>query len=371
MPMTITHAKSNTIANFTGTVTVGNSSGGTQTVAATDLVRPGDWNSAHQTTLSLTGSEVASLFNFGRGLTSSSDGSGLSVGIRNVPVFEPWPLLNTNSTMVAFPAGTWYFDPVCIPFGLNSGHLRFLYTYNSANFSHGVNLTTTSGYASKSARFRNVFALYNQGTGANSTRLESIWSGACEISATQILTVTNNAGTAITYTASITYGFISQIDISGNTTSGTTGTSGTGSVGATSANSTTVNSLLTGVGLADYISGSLMGIVPFATSIPAGLYWIAHMHTIDSLSSSTSGGANYLAGTCFNSSPGLMCILDPVLTAFKRLGSSSAGSSITGVVPFKGQYATTSSAPFAFANTSDMRASTGRLYWQHCQFSSN
>ena len=41
------HVKSDTIGDFTGTITGFNSQGSTTTIAATDLVRPVDWNSAH------------------------------------------------------------------------------------------------------------------------------------------------------------------------------------------------------------------------------------------------------------------------------------------------------------------------------------
>ena len=53
--MAVSHVKSNTIADWTGTVTVGNSTGGTQTVAATDMVRPSDWNSGHNQFYTLSG----------------------------------------------------------------------------------------------------------------------------------------------------------------------------------------------------------------------------------------------------------------------------------------------------------------------------
>jgi len=43
----IGHAKSNTIADFANTVTVYDSQGSTGTMAATNLVRPGDWKLAH------------------------------------------------------------------------------------------------------------------------------------------------------------------------------------------------------------------------------------------------------------------------------------------------------------------------------------
>jgi hypothetical protein len=53
--MPILHVKSNTIADFTGTVTVPTSNGGTATAAATDLIRPVDWNSQHGVTFTLGG----------------------------------------------------------------------------------------------------------------------------------------------------------------------------------------------------------------------------------------------------------------------------------------------------------------------------
>lgn len=53
--MALSHVKSVTIGDFTGTVTAFQSNGSTATVAATDLVRPADWNSAHNQYVTLTG----------------------------------------------------------------------------------------------------------------------------------------------------------------------------------------------------------------------------------------------------------------------------------------------------------------------------
>lgn len=367
MPVTITHAKSNIIADFTGTVTVGNSSGGTNTVEATNLVRPVDWNSAHQVTLNLTGSEIASLFNFGTGLTSTTNAAGVTVGMGLEDYEEPRPLLNTNSTMVAYPAGTWYVEPLHAPFGLAAGRLNVLMTYNSANFSHGVvGSAASTGQATKTALFMNRFAIYSRGTGTNSTKLESYWTGKADLSATQSITYSSTATNDVRVTNAITYGFISQIDSTGGTTSGTKGTSGSALVAASTMASTVPNSLITGGSVQDWFSGSAMWMVPFNTTLAPGNYWIAHMHSISS-GGGTTGGGNYLAGTCFNSSPGRMCLLDPVLTAFKMLGSTSAANSSSVVVPFKGHFATTTSVAPAQIATSDIRASTGRLYWNFFQ----
>ena len=58
--MAISHIKSNTIADFTGTVTVFNSVGSTQTANATDLVRPIDWNSVHNFFQTISGNTAGS-----------------------------------------------------------------------------------------------------------------------------------------------------------------------------------------------------------------------------------------------------------------------------------------------------------------------
>lgn len=370
MPVTITHAKSNVIADWTGTVTVGNSSGGTATMQATDLVRPQDWNSAHAVSLSLTGSEVASLFNIGRGLSSSTDASGVSMGIDYMAAFEPFPLLNTNSTMVAFPAGTWHVNPVNLPFGMSQGVMRFLQTYGSSAFLHGVvGSAASTGQATKSGVFMNRFALYTRGTGTNSTRIESAWTGQADISATQSITYSSTATNDVRVTNALTVGVISQFDSTGGTTSGTVGTSGSALVAASTMASTAPNSLITGGSPFQYLSGSYMLMVPMTTTLPAGQYWLAHMHSISS-TGSTTGGGNYLAGTMFNSTPGRMALLDPVLTAFRQFGSTgTTGNSSSLVVPFNGHFAsTTSLAPAAMA-TSDMRATTGRLYFNTIQTS--
>ena len=58
--MSITHVKSATEADFTGTVTVFDSQGSTATIAATDLVRPSDWNSKHQIIFNLSSNTLGS-----------------------------------------------------------------------------------------------------------------------------------------------------------------------------------------------------------------------------------------------------------------------------------------------------------------------
>jgi len=80
--MAISHAFSNPIANATGTLTVWNGAT-TATVAATDIVRPQDWNSAHNQYLTLAGNTAGAstvsgtniVFQGGSNMTLSANGS--------------------------------------------------------------------------------------------------------------------------------------------------------------------------------------------------------------------------------------------------------------------------------------------------------
>ena len=58
--MSLVHVKSNTIGNATGTVSVWNTQGSSTTVAASALVQPQDWNSAHQMTQLFSGNTLGS-----------------------------------------------------------------------------------------------------------------------------------------------------------------------------------------------------------------------------------------------------------------------------------------------------------------------
>jgi len=110
-----------------------------------------------------------------------------------------------------------------------------------------------------------------------------------------------------------------------------------------------------------------MMMVPVASTFAPGVYWLAHMFTTSS-GTSTTGGGNYAAGTCFNNAPGRLMLLENVLSAFKQLGTSSVGTSVsTQGVPFHGYLATTTSNASASLGSGNMTQTTGRLYWNYIQ----
>ena len=105
--MAISHIKSNIIADFTGTVTVFDSVGSTATANATDLVRPSDWNSAHNHFMTLGGNTVGQstvsgsniIFQGGNNITLSQV---QGVGVGTIVISGNNQTVDTNKAGVGF-----------------------------------------------------------------------------------------------------------------------------------------------------------------------------------------------------------------------------------------------------------------------------
>lgn len=367
MPITAKHAKSNTIADFTGTITVGNSSGGTQTMMATDLVRPVDWNSSHNMTISLSGSEIASLFNVGNGLSSSSDASGLSFGMASDQWYEPFTPVNTTTPTVSLFSqsnATWYFDgPYQIDQAIGKGQVNLFMAF-PANFLGGAAYSATTGSVTRTATLWDYVALYTRPTNSNSTRLESFWTMLNSWLATnemRLNTANTSSGTLSNY---LTVSFPSQYGTDGGTTYGSSSASGTSNLSTSSMASTRYDSLITGAG--QYLSGSLMVPFGFSTTLPPGIYWVGRMMNTSTASAGTSGGIAAL-GTYFGQGSyygGVMFAGN----AYKRLGNSASNSS-TNFAPFQGYLATSTTLASSAVGTADIRGSSLRAYWNYLQSS--
>ena len=343
MPATVYHYKNDTVADFTGVITLINSSGGTQTAQASDLVRPSDWNSSHSASIAVLGNEIFTA-NF----------------------YEPFILPNTNSSQSSLGAGTWYLDPFFIPSGIGSGQLNFMLNDAAGFLNGGVLTTSLTGSVTRYQTLNTQLAIYQPGTGANTTRIERIWSVELSQMFTwerRISSTTAGGGTTSGNVASnyLTASFPSQWDASGGVTYGTASASGTFSTSVSTAASTRIDSLITGA--VAYASGNRIIPFPFATTLGAGEYYMGMM--VSSTSSST--GTNYSTGTMANVQS-ILHLLEFPDAAYKRLGQSTSNSS-TCMLPFHGFVATTSGAPFSTLGTSDMRnfAAPGRRYFNYLQ----
>lgn len=231
----LSHIKSNPVADFTGTVTVFNSAGSTVTANATDLVRPGDWNSVHNFYNSISGNTSGTstasgtnlVFGATGGLTAShstaagaatlwfsAPGTSSLVGVAPISIstagstisilaapalmnFVPyWPASTSSQTIGAVGVSTasaWIF-PFIVDEPIKFNELRILqnHSYVTTNTSGGQ--TITSGYG--------IFSLNGATLSSISSSSYSIAMTGSGVSATfSFMTSTGTAGYTYSTTA--------------------------------------------------------------------------------------------------------------------------------------------------------------------------
>jgi hypothetical protein len=343
MPLTVQHVKSDTIADFTGTVTVNNSSGGTNTVAATNLVRPSDWNSVHAATFNVAATDL-----FSQGF------------------YEPFLAANTNSTMSSVTNNSFVVDPFVLPYGIGSGQINFLASASQQFVNGQVYSAASSGSNTRYQTWSTQVAIYKLGSGASTTRLESIWS----VEVSQLYTwerrISGSTTSNLTVSNYLNISFPSQFDASGGITYSSTSTSGSTSVGASTGASTLADNIITNV--AAYIAGQSMNVFPFATTLPPGHYYMAIMW--NATASNTAAGPTTLSGGTAGQTMSFVCALEFANRSYKGPGKSTTNTS-SALPSFHGFFATTTTSPPATIATSDIRNIGGlhRRYWNYMQTS--
>ena len=180
--MQITHFKSDTIADATGTVTFWNGTT-TGSAAATDLVRPSDWNSNHALAFTLTGNTTLSSTGSGSAIPFAGSGNvalGFSagslifsgVGNATVSALVPYfPASTSSQTIGGFGTTTAsaLVFPVPIVQDVQFNHIKILQSLSMVS-------STVSGQQTISSRF----GLFSNNAGT----LSQISSGSFSIAAT-------------------------------------------------------------------------------------------------------------------------------------------------------------------------------------------
>lgn len=173
----LSHVKSNTVGDFTGTVTVFNSVGSTATANATDLVRPGDWNSAHNFFQTISGNTAGQstasgtnlVFGASRGLTANmSTAAGAATvwfsGDAPVQSLYPYPPMSTvsqtNGAIGVTTASIWAY-PLQVQEAVQ---------FNAIRLHWSASLATTTVAASQTITHQ--YGIYTQ-NGASLSRLSS------------------------------------------------------------------------------------------------------------------------------------------------------------------------------------------------------
>jgi hypothetical protein len=293
---------------------------------------------------------------------------GITVGFSNGSIQLSYPIINTlndyepepliATTGVNMSIGSWYFEPFIIPAYISGGRINriigfgaatnnMLMATSSASFS-----SATVGTRSIHVSYMNSLALYQLGTGTNSTRLESLWSNTFSFGLAQSVSVSTDGGSSVHVTNAATLSYIASINSAGSYTTTTlaasTNTSSASAAMACSAVTGGVSSII------NMLSNIVIIPVGFNTTISAGNYWLAQAWT----GGTTTAGT---VGTAFTYSQNIN--LSAAAQGFKLWGQTTNVQ----LMPGAGNFTTTSASPMAtvpFASIVTC-ATVMRNYWNY------
>jgi hypothetical protein len=292
----------------------------------------------------------------------------ITVGFSNGSIQLSYPIINTlndyerepliATTGVNMSIGSWYFEPFIIPAYISGGRINriigfgaatnnMLMATSSASFS-----SATVGTRSINVSYMNSLALYQLGTGTNSTRLESLWSNTFSFGLAQSVSVSTDGGSSVHVTNAATLSYIASINSAGSYTTTTlaasTNTSSASAAMACSAVTGGVSSII------NMLSNIVIIPVGFNTTISAGNYWLAQAWT----GGTTTAGT---VGTAFTYSQNIN--LSAAAQGFKLWGQTTNVQ----LMPGAGNFTTTSASPMAtvpFASIVTC-ATVMRNYWNY------
>lgn len=161
--MSVLHAKSATLADFTGTVTAFDSAGNAVSVAATDLIRNTDWNSGHNQLYTLSGNTFSNSTASGSNVVFSAAG-GASIGGSSDSLIFSAPLSVTTNGLIS---------AVNLSAGTTSNNLSAFVFSNSNGLAFGLNGSTVTGsYTVPSTA--GLISAVNLSAGATSNNLSAV-----------------------------------------------------------------------------------------------------------------------------------------------------------------------------------------------------
>ena len=321
--MAVSHVYSNTNADATGTLTIWNGAT-TSTVAASALVKPSDWNSAHNQFLTLTGNTATAGVSTVSGTNIYFGGTnGISLSGTSNSVF----FVGNQSTLSEFLAVPMAGKGAPLPFaqsslsmGQNSCYFYPVQMEDNYTFDHiriPMMITNSSSGAASVQRGHTIrIGIYTRNS-TNATILSQHYSTSYTMAAS--------------HNSNVSW-MLSIITAIGN---------------STSYNTITVSSA--GLNLSTSLHGPRELIVPMSSMFAPGEYWIAY------LQSSSSVGA---AGNVLN-----MSNIAVTHQTYNRLGvaSNTTSSGFFQAVGFGTYSATTGSLPSSLNMTQINGAGTAPI----------
>ena len=280
--MAVSHVFSNTVANATGTVTIWNGAT-TSSVFATDLVRPGDWNSAHNQLMTISGNTAGSstmsgtniVFGGTNGISlSASSAAGAATmwisGWPHVSFYQNVDVVGSDTQQIA--AGSISIAVMFeIAAPISASFIRIPCSFDTAA---PIRITSAASL-SASANFGFTFnaVVYSLGTGGSSESLFSVASGSAGGTFLNSISVAAN-GSQMSITQEMTF------PVQGDSTTFST---------QYSLSSASMN--FTNTWLSANFSGRRFLDIPFDNSLSPGRYWLVLGHSTSTATNST--GMNF------------------------------------------------------------------------------
>jgi hypothetical protein len=194
-----------------------------------------------------------------------------------IPYLEPYPL--TNTATFAPGAGTWYLAPFTAFGSMSGGRINVL-ANNTATANLFLDIGETAynsgstGGIQQSYTHSAAVALFSQGTGANSSLLQSFWSNSYSMGWSKSQSISTNAATNIAVSMAHSVSYISDIGSDGAYTNVQLAGAGSSTIANSSGASTLVSTVFSSG--RNLFSGSLVQPFGFNTTISAGVYWLGY-----------------------------------------------------------------------------------------------
>jgi hypothetical protein len=325
---------------FFGVSTFGNTAGSTGTVSTGNVVLVGSGAISLSQSTGAAGSAATITINAPAtsslvgtsGISISTAGSTISVYEVPVSYYEP-AFRGATSTLTLNP-GTVYIQPFVVAQNMSAYRMHLLQQITTQatltqSFTGRVSASAGSSGGTGQAGYSGTIILFSRkstGTAAESSQIVSFYSNTYSHQLNMFMTGSNstNASSAtLRWTTSAEISFISSVGSNGGVTTGSFGSSSSGSFTSTSTNG---NSFSSNAGTMSFGSQVLSGVrpvlIPLATVLTPGEYWLGHIISSSSASSTYSlqrllnfGGASGFVHYSTNTE------------GFKRIGSTASMNS--------------------------------------------
>jgi hypothetical protein len=297
--------------------------------------------------------------------------SGISVSVANPLAgwVEPYPM--TNTALFGPVAGSWYFAPFQAPEDIGGGRINLLHINTStANLFRDITgasyNSNSTGTLNQSLSYEKRVAIYSQGAGANSTRLESLWSSNFSFAWSKIVQVALSQASNINISVAHSISYISDIGSDGARTLNQFASSNATSI----ANSSTASNWgdTIAASLRNMVSNSIMECVPLNTTIGPGGLWLAFMWNTSRGSASTGGALASALDFAVSSECGISRLI--LESAYRNWGSTVT-TARSHIMPYGVYTAGTNVAPPQYVNLSSDLSSIASAWIPYFNFQVN